>query len=403
MEDKNEEAVSVNIDAQKEQRNIKLIVGGAILTLLVVWRVWVTLSSVDEPRIEKEDIKIFKNDDMIKTKYIGEIAPELNAQKKEMDKMKKLQKEQQELIEKLLQKGLTQNDEQRETGVDFKYSDNTLNNQSFPAPFQNTGNSNLPQHKEKIEKIVKIEPMQESMIFDIKKNDTNASRENFPRENKKKDIVLAPGVLIQARLISGVRAPTLTKAVNEPQPVFMKVTDLAILPNHARANIKDCMIKGEAKGDLSTESVFIRTNFLSCTTNDGEVLVAKLSGSVYGKSGTNGIGGVVVSKQGALLGRSLIAGFVDGFARSAANQYQSVLTSTTGTLTTSEGMSNDEMLKSGAYGGIAQGSKEISKFYMDMVKQIEPSIEIKPNIDVDVMVTDTSVIQFQKNTVGVKK
>jgi conjugal transfer pilus assembly protein TraB len=405
VEDKNEETVSTNIDAQKEQRNIKLIAGGAILTLLVVWRVWVTLASVDEPRVEKEDIRIFKNDDMIKTKYIGEIAPELSSQKKEMQMMKKLQKEQQDIINRLLTKEEMQKEEERATGVDFKYSGREQNNLSFPAPFQSADSGNMPLQKP-TEKTTRIEPMQESMVFDIKKNDTNDTKDsskNFPPQKDKKDIILAPGVLIKARLISGVRAPTLTKAVNEPQPVFMKVTDLAILPNHAKANIKDCMIKGEAKGDLSTESVFIRTNFLSCTTNDGEVLVAKLSGSVYGKSGTNGIGGVVVSKQGALLGRSLIAGFVDGFARSAANQYQSVLTSTTGTLTTSEGMSNDEMLKSGAYGGIAQGSKEISKFYMDMVKQIEPSIEIKPNIDVDVMVTDTSVIQFQKNTVGVKK
>lgn len=404
MEEKNEEITSSNIDAQKEQRNIKLIAGGAILVFLVAWRAWIALGSVDDMPVTKEEIRIFKNDDMIKTKYIGEIAPELNSQKKQLDEMKKMQKEQQEVIKKL-QEELTDKKALQDTanlGVDFKFSDSKQDKESFPPPFQNFQNTNnATQNQKSIEKTTRVENIQESLVFDIKINDTNAT--NSPQGKKSKDIVLAPGVLIQARLISGVRAPTLTKAVSEPQPIFMKVTDLALLPNHAKANIKDCIIKGEAKGDLSTESVFIRTNYLSCTTNDGEVLISKLSGSVYGKSGTNGIGGVVVSKQGALLGRSLIAGFVDGFAKSASNQYQSVLTSTTGTLTTSEGMSNDEMLKSGAYGGIAQGSKEISKFYMDMVKQIEPSIEIKPNIDVDVMVTEPSVIEFKKEIKGIQK
>jgi conjugal transfer pilus assembly protein TraB len=282
-------------------------------------------------------------------------------------------------------------------GVDFKYSDSNQEEDSYPLPFQNFQNTN-PQAavvQKPIEKIIKIENMQDSMVFDIKKNDDNITDDKKISRGKK-NITLAPGVLIKARLISGVRAPTLTKAVHEPQPVFLKVTDLAILPNRGKLNIKECIVKGEAKGDLATETVHIRTNFLSCTTNDGEVLVSKLSASVFGTSGTNGIGGVVVSKQGALLGRSLIAGFVDGFAKSGSSQYQSVLTTTTGTLTSNDGMSSDEMLKSGAYGGMSKAGSEMSKFYMDMVRQIEPSIEIKPNIDVDIMVTDVSTIEFKK-------
>ncbi len=104
----------------------------------------------------------------------------------------------------------------------------------------------------------------------------------------------------------------------------------------------------------------------------------------------------MVSKQGALLGRSLIAGFVSGFANVANTQYQNTLTSTTGTLTTGNtNMSAGDVLKSGVYGAMNQGGTEMNKFYMDMVKQVEPSIEIKANINVDVVVTDESTIKFE--------
>jgi len=401
-EENNNEIVSPNLDAQKEQRNIKLIAGGAVLAILVAWRVWVAIGSTeDNTVVEKEKIRIFKNDDMVQTKFVGEIAPEISAQKSELLQMKKQQAEQLKQIEDMKkmmeQKTENQPESKSKKGVDFKYSDSNQEEDSYPLPFQNFQNTNsqAAAAQKPVEKIIKIENIQDSMVFDIKKNDDNTTDDQKISRGKK-NITLAPGVLIKARLISGVRAPTLTKAVHEPQPVFLKVTDLAILPNRGKLNIKECMVKGEAKGDLATETVHIRTNFLSCTTNDGEVLVSKLSASVFGTSGTNGIGGVVVSKQGALLGRSLIAGFVDGFARSGSSQYQSVLTTTTGTLTTNDGMSSDEMLKSGAYGGVAKAGTEMSKFYMDMVKQIEPSIEIKPNIDVDIMVTDISTIEFKK-------
>lgn len=399
QEENNNEIISPNLDAQKEQRNIKLIAGGAALVLLVAWRAWVAINSVEDNTVaEKENIRIFKNDDMVQTKFIGEIAPEISAQKSELLHMKKQQAEQLKQIEEMKKMMEQKTEEKDKKGIDFKFSNSKQEeHDDFPLPFQNFQNTNsqIAAAQKPVEKTIKVENIQDSMVFDIKKNDDN-STDNKKISRGKKNITLAPGVLIKARLISGVRAPTLTKAVHEPQPVFLKVTDLAILPNRGKLNIKECMIKGEAKGDLATESVFIRTNFLSCTTNDGEVLVSKLSASVFGTSGANGIAGVVVSKQGALLGRSLIAGFVDGFAKSGSSQYQSVLTSTTGTLTTNDGMTSDEMLKSGAYGGIAKGGAEMSKFYMDMVKQIEPSIEIKPNIDVDVMVTDVSIIEFKK-------
>lgn len=392
-----EQEVTSPLETKKNLVYIKVAIGVAILLGFVIYRIYVSFSNLEENTPQSvEKVTIFKNDDMVQTKFAGEITPELNAQKTDIYEMKK----QNELLKREFEEYKKQQEAHRlepksepTKGIDFKYTNKE--NLSFPAPSQTqTTNSafDIPQKEE--ERSVKVENLQDSMVFDVKKNDVNSSKEVVKKA--KKTITIAPGVVIKARLISGVRAPTLTKAVNEPQPVLLKVTDFAMLPNRGKLNIKDCVIKGEAKGNLSTETVEIRTNYLSCTTKDGEVLVSKLAGTVTGGNGSNGIAGVVVSKQGVLLGRSLIAGFVSGFANVANTQYQNTLTSTTGTLTTgSSNMSVGDMAKSGVYGGIAQVGTTMDKFYMDMVKQIEPSIEIKANINVDVVVTDESIIEFK--------
>lgn len=395
----NEQEVTSPLETKKSHVYLKVAIGIAILLGFVIYRIYVSFSNLEENTPQSaEKVTIFKNDDMVQTKFAGEITPELNAQKTDIYEMKK----QNELLKREFEEYKKQQETHRlepksepTKGIDFKYTNRE--NLSFPSPSPSqtqTTNSafDIPQKEE--ERSVKVENLQDSMVFDVKKNDVNNSKEAVKKG--KKTITIAPGVVIKARLISGVRAPTLTKAVNEPQPVLLKVTDFAMLPNRGKLNIKDCVIKGEAKGNLSTETVEIRTNYLSCTTNDGEVLVSKLAGTVTGGNGSNGISGVVVSKQGAILGRALIAGFVNGFANVANSQYQNTLTSTTGTLTSgANNMSAGDVLKSGAYGGIANAGTEMSKFYMDMVKQIEPSIEIKPNINVDVVVTDESTIKFE--------
>ena len=377
-------------EAQKQQTIIKVGVAASILAIFVIYRIYLAFTSVDTNTTQiKEEVKIFKNDDMVQTKFAHEITPEIKAQKADIYKIQKEMIEQKKLIEELKK----QNDElikSKEPALQNNMANS--DNMQFPNfPIQHNVMGDEPKD---IKRTIIKQNQDNSLIFDIEPQNKSSDTQ-VPTAENKKVLILPPGAVIKARLISGVRAPTLTKAVNEPQPVLLKVTDLAMLPNHARTNIKDCVIKGEAKGDLSTETVQIRTNFLSCTTNDGEVLVSQLFGTVTGSSGSNGIAGEVVSKQGALLGRSLIAGFVNGFANVANNQYQSTLTSTSGTLTTSNATSTSDMAKSGAYGGLATAGDEMSKFYMEMVRQIEPSIEIKPNIDVDVIVTDTSKIEIK--------
>jgi conjugal transfer pilus assembly protein TraB len=52
--------------------------------------------------------------------------------------------------------------------------------------------------------------------------------------------------LVKAKLLGGLDAPTAGAAQSSPLPVFMRLEDLAWLPNHWRANVKDCLSRPPA-------------------------------------------------------------------------------------------------------------------------------------------------------------
>ena len=54
-------------------------------------------------------------------------------------------------------------------------------------------------------------------------------------------------IVVSAR--TGVRAKTSGDGKGEPQPLLLRVTDLAVLPNRVKKNLKDCFVVANAVGD----------------------------------------------------------------------------------------------------------------------------------------------------------
>ena len=146
--------------------------------------------------------------------------------------------------------------------------------------------------------------------------------------------------------------------------------------------------KTEARGSLSSESAYVRSNYLSCVTNSGKIIDSKINGAAI-------IPGTVISKQGAMLGRSFIAGFVDGWAKISQSQYTTTMASAIG-VTESSTATGSEKIKAAGYSGLSTASSSMSKFYMDMAANIEPIIEVLPNQDVDMMITKGSYLEFKE-------
>jgi conjugal transfer pilus assembly protein TraB len=118
----------------------------------------------------------------------------------------------------------------------------------------------------------------------------------------------------------------------------------------------------------------------------------EFKGMISGEDGKIGLRGNVVTKQGAMLARTVIAGFVGSVGEAFEQQGQSVTDSILGTTTTSA-IDGAEALRSGVYGGIGKGAEKLADFYLKMADQTAPVIEISAGRTVDLI--NTAPIEFK--------
>ena len=195
-------------------------------------------------------------------------------------------------------------------------------------------------------------------------------------------VEIPAGSFVKAILLSGLDAPTGGKAQSMPYPVLLRVIDKSILPNKWQADIKDCFMIGEGIGELSSERVFIRVHTLSCVTESGKTYQKKIKAYVSGEDGKVGLKGRVVSKQGALLARTLVAGFLEGTAKAFAQQNTIVSVSPLGQTQT---IDTSKATQIAAVQGLSSATKKLADFYMKLVDQTFPVIEVNAGRKVDVV------------------
>lgn len=186
----------------------------------------------------------------------------------------------------------------------------------------------------------------------------------------------------KALLISGVDAPTRQNAKGDPRPALLKLTGKTILPNRGSADLRECFVGAFARADLSGERVYFQTKVLSCLTPSGKRIEKEVDGYVAGEDGKDGLLGRVYSKQGALLARTLVAGFLDGLARIYERQATVISIQPTGTVSTIE---SDKALKAGLFSGSASAAEKLADFYMKLVNDTFPVIEVAAGREVDVV------------------
>jgi len=215
-------------------------------------------------------------------------------------------------------------------------------------------------------------------------------------KDKKTDLRHMPaGSFFKAVLVSGMDAPSGTKGRGQPHPILLRIQDPAFLPNEFKYDVRGCFVLGEGHGSLSSERAYIRTTTVSCIKTDGESFFeAPMRGYITGEDGKIGLRGNVVSKNGALLSRSLMAGFLkgagDAFGMASRNMTISPLT---GVQTTT--VDPSLALRTGVYRGISSSADILSKYYIDMANEIFPVIEIDAGRKVHVVLTTGQSIKFR--------
>ncbi len=221
-------------------------------------------------------------------------------------------------------------------------------------------------------------------------------------------VTLPAGSILSGVSVTGMDAPTGKQAQRDPFPSLIRVKNEAILPNRFRADFRECFLIAGGWGDLSSERAYLRAERLSCVRNDGSVLESSLDAYATGEDGKAGIRGRLVSKQGQILARSLMAGFMQGVA--SAFNVQQVPTIN---VTRAGDNNNDTVrpvyqqamdsnaLQSAGFSGAGTALERIADFYLEMAENIFPVIEIDAMRDVDFIVTKGMSVKFNVATLKV--
>ncbi|UTH74240.1 TraB/VirB10 family protein [Chromobacterium sp. IIBBL 290-4] len=207
---------------------------------------------------------------------------------------------------------------------------------------------------------------------------------------------LPAGAMMTGVLLNGMDAPTAAYAQKNPTPVLIRLKTVSILPNRARLDLRECFAMASGYGVMSTERAQLRTELLSCVRKDGGVIETALNGYVVGEDGKVGVRGRLVSKQGSLLAASMASGLFGGLAQALKPQPIIGLNTSalSGSIQTQTPNASD-ILSAGAYQGASSALDNVSKFYLDMAKEMFPVIEIDAARKVEIIITKGSSLRLQ--------
>jgi len=220
-----------------------------------------------------------------------------------------------------------------------------------------------------------------------------------PDSKKKNRMIYLPPGFMKARLLTGIDALASRDATSNPEPIIARVQAPAVLPNDVKANLSGCFVIGNATGSLAKERVEVQLVTLSCIDfEERSVVDQPVKGFFVDADGKKGLSGKVVTRAGAALARTFIAGTISGISQSVENTFGNTSTSALGTVRT---LDAGDAMKSGLSGGLSKSSDKLTDFYLDLARQAGPVVEVGAAKDVVVVIQEGVGLEI-KPTVGGK-
>ena len=215
------------------------------------------------------------------------------------------------------------------------------------------------------------------------------------KPSKTPDTFVPAGTFVRAVMLGGADASTGVNSQSNPTPVLFRLLDTGTLPNHHRSHLKDCVATAAAIGDISSERGLMRLERLSCVSpNHQEVIELPVEGTVFGPEGKNGVRGVPLWREGALLKRAFIAGSLSGFSQGIASQYTTTALSATGAVTS---VNNADIFKYGAAQGVSNAMDKIADYNIRRADQYHPVIQLSAGTIVDIVFLKGFYLDGQKH------
>ena len=199
---------------------------------------------------------------------------------------------------------------------------------------------------------------------------------------------LPAGSYAPAIVLSGVDASTSVTSQAEPVPVVFRITAPAITAGTRstqghKIDLTGCTVVGSARGDLSSERVYVRLVKLSCVHSDGRVFETDTAGYMSG-AGKAGARGLVVSREGRLINNAAIAGALGGLAdgiKSVGNAAAGADASSLEDVLNSAGVSS-------VAGGASGAANRLSEYYIERAEQYQPVVSLYGGTEVELVFTE---------------
>lgn len=178
------------------------------------------------------------------------------------------------------------------------------------------------------------------------------------------------GSIIRGVMLTGLDAPTGKGAMKDPVPVLVRIQHEAILPNRYRADVKECFALVAGQGDLAAERAYLRSESISCVRKDKSVIDLSMNAYVVDTDGKAGLRGRLVSKQGAVISKAILASFADGVSQAFKGNSPPL------NFGSGDGVDYGSAGQAGVVMGVSSSLDRISKYYLDLADQLFPILEI---------------------------
>lgn len=205
------------------------------------------------------------------------------------------------------------------------------------------------------------------------------------------------GSLLTGVLLTGLDAPTGQGARRDPFPVVLRLQKEALLPNNFTADVRECFVILAGYGELSSERVMLRSEGISCVREDGKTVEARMEAYAAGEDGKAGVRGRLVTKQGALVARSMVAGFFEGLSGAFDVSPVPVLSTESSGQQQFVDAFSPETVTSGLVGGAQNSLGKVADFYLKMADAMFPILELDAGRQIDLVMVRGTELKFSKN------
>ncbi|MEO7223224.1 MAG: TraB/VirB10 family protein [Devosia sp.] len=200
-----------------------------------------------------------------------------------------------------------------------------------------------------------------------------------------------------ARVIVGVDASVGVASQTDPLPVVLRITGPArSVADNGRVlttKIQGCLINGAARGDLSSEKVYVKLQRMTCAQPGGRYAVSEVKGFIA-FAGKSGVRGRVVSREGSLITQAFLAGLAGGFGRGFSANTSSLFQGNNVSVNGKRPqLGAGEILQGGVGEGVSSAADTVSKYLIERAEQYQPVIEMPTGIDVEIVFLDGAFVR----------